>query len=143
MKNNNLVEWVLRNEQGIRRAVFERRNDSGDIITGGGQKSCSKGDPVATRAIRNVSELPNVLVEYGNGRTFNLRSPEKWLRMAQIVKEHYAKGLQGVMIKKLFQEGQTLDDTMVELGVSRSTLYVMRLDVMTFAEGVAYGLGLI
>lgn len=143
MKNSNLVEWVLRNEQDIRIAVYEKRNDTGDIVIGGGQKSCSKADPVANRAIKNVSELPNVLVEYGNGRTFNLRSPEKWLRMAKIVKEHYAKGLQGVMIKKLFQEGQTLDDTMVELGVSRSTLYVMRLDVMTFAEGVAYGLGLI
>ena len=143
MKNSNLVEWVLRNEQDIRIAVYEKRNDTGDIVIGGGQKSCSKADPVANRAIKNASELPNVLVEYGNGRTFNLRNPEKWLRMAQIVKEHYAKGLQGVMIKKLFQEGQTLDDTMVELGVSRSTLYVMRLDVMTFAEGVAYGLGLI
>lgn len=143
MKNNNLVEWVLRNEQGIRRAVYESRNDAGDISTRAGQKSCSKGDPVAARAIRNVTELPNVLVEYGNGRTFNLRTPEKWLRLVDIVKEHYENGLQGLMIAKIYQESQSLDETMADLGVSRSTLYVMRLDVMTFAEGVAYGLGLI
>ena len=143
MKNNNLVEWVLRNEQGISKAVYENRNDMGDIVARGGQKSCSKGDPVANTAIKNVTELPNVVVECDNGRTFNLRNPEKWLKMVRIVKEHYENGLQGRMISKIYQEGQSLDKTMADLGVSRSTLYVMRLDVMTFAEGVAYGLGLI
>ena len=143
MKSNNLIEWVLRNEQNIRRAVYERRNDTGSRIAGGGSKTCSISDPVANEAINNVSSLPNVVVEYGNGHTFNLRNPEKWLRLVKVVHEHYSDGLQSRMIQMLYEDSAGKDEIMAALGVSRATLYVMRMDVLTFAEGVAYGLGII
>lgn len=140
MKNNNLIEWIFRNEQSIRKSVWERRNDIGGISGRAGGKSCSTGDPVANRAIRNASELPSVVVDYGIGRTFNLRRPERWLRMVDIVKEHYSDGVQGRIIEMLYAQGLNNDSVMEKLGVRRTIFFVMKSDILAFAEGVAYGL---
>lgn len=143
VKSNNLVEWVFRNESQVRQAVWERRNDAGGTSGGGCGKSCSTGDPVANRAIRNASELPNVVVCYGAGRVFNLRRPERWLKMVEIVQEHYKGGVQGEILEQLYKQGMSNDEVMENVGVRRTIFFVMKSDILAFAEGVACGLGVL
>ena len=89
-----------------------------------------------------------VLVEYGvayNGKrdTFTLRNPEQWLKVIQWTKDQYEDSQRGEIIKARYVDSERRYLTSARLGISPQLYSVMLTDVLSFAEGLAMGMGLI
>lgn len=148
MNTKELIEFCFYHEQEIKQAVYEKRNDGCAPKTGGGNGHCKISDTTANKAITNVMPVGVVLVEYGvayNGKrdTVALRNPEQWLKVIQWTKDQYEGGQRGEIIKARYVDSERRYLTSARLGISPQLYSVMLTDVLSFAEGLAMGMGLI
>lgn len=149
MNTKDIIEFCFRYEKEIMHAVYERRHDAGSGKTGGsGSGHCFTSDTTAITAIKNIEELPSVVVEYGaalNGKRemFTLRHPERWLKVVSWTKEHYSKNKQGDLIKMKYAESRGRREICDTIGIGTSIYHVMLNDILSFAEGVAIGIGVL
>lgn len=138
---SDMIEFVLMHTAEIESAVQEKRMDIGgkNGVSGRGSRMY---DPTASSAIRNAMEIPVVRISYGpkvagERSTKRVRNPEKWLRMAQDVREYYAassnKRLQEFFNSR-YDRGEDWRYTCRVLGISKDIYYAMRADVMRTAE---------
>lgn len=140
-----IIEWVLSYEDEIKRAVKDKRLDAGyanNSYTVGGRTN-KISDVTGNTAVHNIMPVACVTVFYGIGRSILLRNPEKWLKMIEIVQFYYSDTIQGDLIEMLWKQKLSIAEITEALRVKRPMLYVMRSDVLSFAYGVASGLGLI
>lgn len=143
MRNESLIEWVLRNENAIRKAVYEKREDPGTSSSGGGRSGNRISNPTQEAGIRNATELTFVAVSVGiKGGQFRLSYPERWLRMCDKVKAKYADSVYAEIIVQFYSEGKTSKEVIENIRISRASFFVLKNEIITFAEGVAIGLGL-
>ncbi|PWM78652.1 MAG: hypothetical protein DBY32_04010 [Phascolarctobacterium sp.] len=149
MTNKELIEFVLSNESEIRKAVFERRQDGCLPKTGGGSSGhCRISDPTAQNAIRNVLDVPTVVVEYGPaicGRrnSVTLRHPERWLKVAEYTREYFAGSVSGRIMVMRYRENKTRQEICSALKINKPRFFTMLSNICKFAEGVAIGMGVI
>lgn len=145
MNSRQIVEFCFRHEECIRRAIAEKRADSG--VTTGGGGHCKMSDPTAMKAINNMADVACVEVEYGaacDGRRniMPLKKPLQWLKVAAWTKQYYAGKAQGELIRLKYNESLLRDDICRQLKISAASYYTMLNDIFVFAAGVARGLGL-
>jgi hypothetical protein len=148
MKTRELIEFCFANEQAIKQAVFEKRMDGCAPKTGGGSGHCRISDTTANKAINNVMPVAVVVVEYGtmcNYRrdTKTLKNPEQWLKVVQWTRDQYADTQRGEIIRARFDVGEKRFATSQRLGISPQLYSVMLTDILTFAEGLAIGMGIL
>ena len=89
-----------------------------------------------------------VLVECGiaiNGKRdlFALRNPEQWLKVVQWTRDQYADTQRGEIIKARYVDNERRYITAQRLGISPQLYSVMLTDILTFAEGLAIGMGIL
>lgn len=143
-----IVEFCLRHEDCIRRAIAEKRLDSGKSNTTGGGGHCKISDPTAMQAINNAASITCVEVEYGPAvagqrRIMPLKKPMEWLKVTRWVQDYYNGKPQGEILRMLYKESQLRDDICKALKISTATYYVALNDVFTYAAGLARGLNII
>lgn len=149
MNTKELIEFCFYHEQNIKQAVYEKRMDGCTPKTGGGTSGhCRISDTTANKAINNVTPLQVVLVEYGtayNGKrdTFALRHPEQWLKVVKYTREHYQNTTRGDVFQARYDNGEKRCTTAQRLGISPQLYSVMLTDILSFAEGLAIGMGLL
>jgi len=148
MDIKELIEFCFKYEANIRRAIYEKRNDSCAPHTGGSAGHCRISDITANAAIKNAMPLASVIVEYGmffNGKreTLTLRKPEGWLKVVEWTKQQYKEGLKGEILKARYVACESRKETVERLNISPQLYSVLLTDIMTFAKGVAVGLGLL
>jgi hypothetical protein len=148
MDTKELIEFCFYNEQAIKQAVYEKREDGCVPKTGGGSGHCKISDTTANKAITNVMPVPVVLVEYGiayNGKrdTFALKNPEQWLKVVEWTREQYADTQRGDIMKARYVDGERRFVTAKRLGISTQLYSVMLTDLLTFAKGLAIGMGIL
>ena len=149
METKELIEFCFYNEQRIKQAVFEKRMDGCAPKTGGGNSGhCRISDTTANKAINNVMPIGVVLVECGiaiNGKrdSFALRNPEQWLKVVQWTRDQYADTQRGEIIKARYVDNERRYITAQRLGISPQLYSVMLTDILTFAEGLAIGMGIL
>lgn len=149
MVDKELVEFCFYQEDAIRRAIFEKRNDGCIQKTGGNGTGHSRvSDPTAQKALQHIEALGTVVVEYGaaiGGRrsTRMLRNPEKWLKVIDYTKKYYEGRLQGDLYRLKYKESVGRSEVCRRLGISMSYYKAMLSDIIRFGEGVAAGLGLL
>ena len=148
METKELIEFCFSNEQRIKQAVFEKRMDGCAPKTGGGNGHCKISDTTANKAINNVMPIGVVLVEYGisyNGKrdSFALRNPEQWLKVVQWTRDQYRDTQRGEILKARYEDSERRYVTAQRLGISPQLYSVMLTDILTFAEGLAIGMGIL
>lgn len=149
MNVKELIEFCFQNKDAIKQAVYEKRNDGCVPKTGGSPSGhCRISDTTANKAITNVMPIQVVLVEYGvsyNGKrdSFALRNPEQWLKVVKWTSDQYADTIRGEIIKARYDEGERRCITARRLGISTQLYSVMLTDILTFAEGLAIGMGIL
>lgn len=145
------IKFVLAHQNEIEAAVLEKKLDPGNSRTGGpGTGHCQISDPTAMEAVRLATEIEKVVVEYGprvNGQKmmYNLRWPQRWLRVAKMAEEYYLKSDrkgEGIVFQMYYINGDNMKDIARAAGVGTSLCYIMQKDIMSFCKGVALGLGL-
>ena len=149
MQLEELIEFVLTHTDEIKTAIVEQRVDVQKGHTGGGAGHSKVSDPTALRAIKNITEIQVVHVQYGAivaGKmdTVTIKRPEKWLRIERQVREYYlgnermAKFYQLKYMKQLDRR-QVLDN----MKISKGLYYAMSGDVTRFVMMCAVAAGLI
>ena len=147
MNSRELIDFCLLYEADIRRAVAEKREDM-CIPKGGGGGRIS--DPTAAKALRNISTVGTVIVEYGarvngKGELYTLHNAEEWLSVVDSVWKHYGGKKQGRLLELRYKQGHYIidEDFVKNMGYSRSYLFRMLKDVFRYAEELAKGLGIL
>lgn len=143
-----IVEFCLRHEECIRRAIVEKRLDSGKPPSTGGGGHCKISDPTAMQAINNMEKIACVEVEYGpmvagHRRIMPLKKPMEWLKVAKWVQDYYRGKPQGDIIRMIYKESADREDVCNALNISKATYYVALNDIFTYAAGLARGLNII
>jgi len=142
-KYGKLIERRFFQEDKIRQAVFEVRNDSGAGKTGGnGSGHAFVSDPTASAAIREISPLRAVEIEAGKNETETIKWPEKWLAVIEATYRHYEGGIMEELLKYRYA-GETYQWTCSKLHISNSTYYQMITEVQQFALACACQIGLV
>ncbi len=148
MTNQELIGFILAKEDEIRQAIIEKRadDDAEEETSGGGGNRIS--DPTAQRAIRNVSSVNWVKVEYGaafGGRrdAYKLRRPEEWLAVIEEVHRHYAGTKTAEIMDLKYRKGMQREEICKVAGIS-VIAYAQRLaGMLGYALGLATAKGLI
>ena len=133
--NTSVVEWVLANEDVIKRAIEAERNKGVGVQRNGYR------DTTANKAIQNIIPVERLYFNINN-KAFYLQQPEKWLTLIDIVKEYYSDSSQGDMFKLFFEEGTSTLHCMKQMRMKRNAFITARLYILEFACGVAAGMGL-
>lgn len=145
MRNESLIEWVLRHEAAIRTAIYEQRNDPGTHY-GGGRGGNSISNPTEEQGIRNATELEVVSIPIGGrgGAEFRLSLPERWIKVCDKVRTKYAGSVYAEIIVQCYDTGESKSTKEIidTIGVSRTSFFVLKNEIITFAEGLAIGLGI-
>lgn len=145
------IKFVLAHQPEIKQAICDKMLDPGNVRTGGpGTGHCQISDPTASEAVRRATEIERIVVEYGpraNGRQmmYNLRWPQRWLRVAKMAEEYYLKSErkgEGIVFRMYYLDGDNMKNIAKAAGVGTSLCYIIQKDIMSFCKGVALGLGL-
>lgn len=147
MRSMETIKFCFTHYDDIKREIEAKRLDSCTPKSGGGNGHCRISDPTATKAIRNLLEVDCVCIEYGlrvggNRELFTLHHPEAWLRVVDVTTAHFHGKLQGEIALQL-RKGADYREIIAKLCVGRSVYYILLNDMLSFAEGVAVGKGLI
>lgn len=140
-KYSKLIERRFFQKEKIERAVWEAKNDSGSVKTGGGGHAFVS-DPTANKALRNVVPLKSVDIEVGKNEVETIRDPEKWLQVIHATYRHYEGGIVESLLKYRYA-GETYQKTCMNLHISSTTYYQMITEVQQFALACACQVGLV
>lgn len=116
--------------------------------TGGGSSGHSfVSDPTAQKAIKNLSSVGTVVVEYGakvagKGNVKTLHHPEKWLRIVDETWKYYNSGQIHTIMVKRYKKGWDMQHIANTLGISFQRCYVLLNDVHRFVISSAKGYGI-
>ena len=154
--NDNLIEFVLRHADQIRKCVEEKKLDSGaghDNNVGGSHSRIS--DPTSAQALHKVEPVGFIHCPYGpaiNGKrdTRYIKLPEKWLTVERLTKDFYTRDAEREVVREIYtrrylqgEYGERWEITCAKLKVSKTLYYVVVHDVIRFAGLYAAGLGVI
>lgn len=150
MVDKALTEFVLTHEQDIRRAVVETRAKASSRTGGGSSSHCYVSDPTATEAIRNVTEVIQISIEYGPRGLYGrekkkIKYPERWLKVITWTKEYYnsqERPEQAKLYAARFIHKQDRDTICQDMGIKHGKYHAAINDILAFATGVAVGLGI-
>ena len=127
----------------IKRAVWEARHDSGANKTGGnGSGHAFISDPTANAAMRESMPLYAVTIEIGKNEVETVKQPEKWLRVIEATYGNYEGGIVGDLLKYRYN-GETYQQTCMDLHISSSTYYQMITEAQQYALACACQVGLV
>lgn len=148
-KLEELIEFVLMHTEDIRAEIVEAKLDGRGHTGGGGTGHSKVGDPTAIRALKNLTELPVVHVQYGpvlygKRESMAIRRPEKWLRVAEQTAKYYlGNPRMAEFYKRRYVDGEDWRKTCSDLNIRKSLYYAMKDDVLRFVMISAAGSGLI
>lgn len=146
MSNDEIIELVLFHTKEIEQYVYEARLDPCIPKSVGGHSKIS--DPTATKALTNISEVPCVVISYGPkinglGNAQVIKRPEMWLRAVKYLDEIYNNKPTEEFIKRRYRQGEEVNETCANMGISRTLYYAYKIDVIRAAELFAVGNGLL
>lgn len=141
--NQKYIEKIFYNYDKIRQAVYETRNDSGSIKTGGNSSGHAfVSDPTALAALRNSMELRKVVIDMGkNQDSLVISNPEKWLKVVGYTYAYF-KGKTTVDVLQARFSGESYGETCSNLNISRNIYYCYLQEGMHYAQLCAVGLQL-
>lgn len=140
--NEKKVEWALKHQSEIEKAVYYARNDRGEQLeTVGHGSGISK--PTEQQGIYNATELYEVIVLTDEGESRRLKWPERWLEVTKTIRSRYEGQLQGEIISLKYDNKEKSDKIIEKLKVSRPWFYAINSTILTYGEGVAQGKGLL
>lgn len=150
MIDKALTEFVLAHEQDIRRAVVEKRAKANSRTGGGSSSHCYISDPTAAEAIRNVTEVIQISVEYGPRGLYGrekkkIKYPERWLKVIAWTKEYYngqGREEQAKIYAARFTHKQDRETICQDMNMKHGRYHAAVNDILAFATGVAIGLGI-
>ena len=150
MVDKALTEFVLAHEQDIRRAVVEKRAKANSRTGGGSSSHCYISDPTAAEAIRNVTEVIQISVEYGPRGLYGrekkkIKYPERWLKVIAWTKEYYngqGREEQAKIYAARFTHKQDRETICQDMNMKHGRYHAAVNDILAFATGVAIGLGI-
>ena len=128
-KKIRLIEWVLLNERSIRLAVIEERER---------QKEYAGEDPTGRTAVRLASPI-GLLVVGGK----ELKRPEEWLRILELVYHHIPKGDMLEVLKARYKRREHYSVTCSRLAMSQGKYQNTVRKVRDYVQMVAIQEGLI
>lgn len=146
MTNDEIIEFVLFHVKDIERAIYEKKLDPCIPSSVGGHSKIS--DITATKAMQNISEVPCVVVEYGakfagHGETQVIKRPEQWLRAVKYLDEIYTGKPTEEFIRRRYRNGEEVNETCTNMGISRTVYYAYKMDVIRAMELYGVGNGLL
>lgn len=147
MTNRDFVKFIFENENKIRYAVYEKRNDNCVPKTGGNNGHSRISDPTAQKAMQRVMPIFCVSIEYGvacNGKRdfVKIYHPESWLKVIAETYRYYDKKKQGELLYSKYRLNESRLETCKKLGVKKSWYTVMLNDCIRHAETLADGKGI-
>lgn len=146
MTNDEIIEFVLYHSNDIIKAIEEKRLDPClPKSIGHGSKIA---DITAATALNNISEIPCVVVPYGpkvngHGETQVIKRPEQWLRAVKYLDEIYKGKPTEEFIRRRYRNGEEVNETCTNMGISRTIYYAYKADVIRACELYAVGNGLL
>ena len=146
MTNDEMIEFVLYHTDEIKNAIAEKRLDPCLPKSRGHGSKIS--DITAAAALNNISEVPCVVVAYGpkingTGETQVIKRPEMWLRAVEYLDEIYSNKPTEEFIRRRYRNGEEVNETCGNMGISRTIYYAYKMDVIRAAELYAVGNGLL
>lgn len=146
MTNDEMIEFVLYHTDEIKYAIAEKRLDPCLPKSIGHGSAIS--DITAATALTNISEIPCVVVAYGPkinglGNAQVIKRPEMWLRVVKYLDEIYTGRPTEEFIRRRYREGEEVNETCANMGISRTIYYAYKMDVIRAAELYAVGNGLL
>ena len=130
-KRREFIEFCFRNEAKIKRAINEKRLDPNLPKSIGHGSGISK--PTEIQAINNITPLDFVVVD---GTT--VYTPELWLLVVVLVKEHYNYRQGGLLYCLRYQtEDSKRKDILDEMKISRTRYHQLIIEIVDFAMGEA------
>lgn len=150
MVDKELTKFVLTHEQDIRAAVAEKKAEAGGHTGGGASTHCYVSDPTATQAIRNVSEVGVISIEYGPRGLYGrekkkIKYPERWLTVINWTKKYYntmERPEQAHIYAAAFIHKQDRETTCRDMNIRLGKYHAAVNDILAFATGMAVGLGI-
>lgn len=152
MSVRSFTEFCFNYEKEIGLAVIEKRLKLMPAAlpkTGGRAGGHAYiNDTAASAALRNAEGVAKVEIELpgragGAPSVLTVVKPEEWLKVVRFTRDYYGASTQGNLIRLRYTEKESVDDVCKKLFVSRKQYFIMRTEVLSFAAGVARGLGLI
>lgn len=142
-KYGKLIERRFFQEDKIRQAVFEARNDSGAGKTGGnGSGHAFVSDPTASAAMREISPLRAVEIEVGKNETETIKWPEKWLQVIEATYRRYEGGVAASILRDRYN-GESQVKTCMDNYISKATYYFILKEIENYAMMCACQTGLV
>ena len=149
MSAESKFKFCLGHYDDVVQAIEEKRLDPNVPKQGGnGSGKCRISDPTAMLAIRNTMEVDFVDIPYGpvvNGyrETFHLERPQSWLRVVESTKRTFRGQIQWDLVFLRYAEQKEIADIVEALHISPALYHTILNNVLSFAKGVATGLGLV
>lgn len=130
------VDFMFYHEADIKKAVRERRMDSGHTGKATAGKSGYISDPTAQEAIRNVTPIKSIWV-----KDTKVLHPEKWLYVIRATYEHL-DNIQSKVARSRYH-GENYQDTCIKLCISSSTYARIMAETRMYAAACAAQFGLV
>lgn len=133
-----LVIEIFKHEGFIRQRVNELRNDvpKSDRMAIPGHAFIS--NPTENQAIRNVTPINKIQCDDG----FVVRHPEEWIKVIDGVYD-FCRDEDTLNILKAWLKGHSAIRISMDLGISRTTVYDVRVALQNYAVALAAQFGLI
>ena len=146
LTNDEMIEFVLFHTDEIKTAIAEKRLDPCLPKSIGHGSAIS--DITAAAALTNISEVPCVVVGYGPkinglGNAQVIKRPEQWLRAVDYIDEIYRNKPTEEFISRRYRNGEEVNETCTNMGISRTIYYAYKADVIRACELYAVGNGLL
>ena len=145
----DFIEWCFENEQEIKMAVIEKKAGVNNCKYGGVPTNHAfVSDPTANTAIKNVVPVAGVVVELktrvnGVPETLLIKNPEEWLKVVNWTKLFYDGKKHGDIYRLRYRQNLPVWEICRILRISRKSYFIMKSDILTYAQGIACGLGLV
>lgn len=137
-ERRKLIEFCFKNENDIRLAIYEKRNDPNRPKSIGHGSGISK--PTEIEAINRATPLEWVIVD--NVRIYY---PELWLKTIAIVKAHYNFKQHGTLYKLRYQSKFIRSKTIKKMEISKTRYHQLIIEIIDYAmsntKTYMYGIG--
>lgn len=134
---NRLCDYEL-----IKQAVADCRADSNCLNKTGGGGIAYKSDPTANKAVKNLTPINKVVI-IKNGKSITVRQPEKWLKLAEGVFEHFNDMQTRRIIVYRFLQEKDYKFICSKMKLSKGKYYKQIDIILWFAMSYACQLGLV
>lgn len=125
-ERRKFIEFCFKNEEEIKRAIYEKRNDPDRPKSVGHSNNISK--PTEIEAISMATLLSYVVVD-----NVKIPYPELWVRVIAMVKAKYNFRQHGMLYKLRYQKKLTRLLVIKEMNISKTRIHQLIIEIIDYA----------